>query len=132
MAIANPEVEFHMPGFINECVEMLNEHFCKYATNPVGSKKLNGALPPDAGIKPPPASSKIQSVGVTPAPSFLTSLTTKRPGSSTSDARSAPSLARAPFSSEVPSPPWTCSTTSVSGEMAALTDLEREIRWNRT
>ena len=27
MAIANPEVEFHLPEFISECVEMLNEHY---------------------------------------------------------------------------------------------------------
>ena len=27
MAIANPEVEFHLHGFIDECVEMLNEHY---------------------------------------------------------------------------------------------------------
>ena len=27
MAAANPEVEFHMNGFLNECVEMLNEHY---------------------------------------------------------------------------------------------------------
>ena len=27
MAIANPEVEFHLPEFIDECVAMLNEHY---------------------------------------------------------------------------------------------------------
>tara|TARA_R100000808_G_C2149565_1_gene157989 strand:- start:528 stop:842 length:315 start_codon:yes stop_codon:yes gene_type:complete len=27
MAIANPEVEFHLHGFIDECVEMLNGHY---------------------------------------------------------------------------------------------------------
>ena len=27
MAAANPEVEFHMNGFLNECVEMLNNHY---------------------------------------------------------------------------------------------------------
>ena len=25
MAIANPEVEFHLPEFVDECVAMLNE-----------------------------------------------------------------------------------------------------------
>ena len=27
MAIANPEVEFHLQDFIGECVAMLNEHY---------------------------------------------------------------------------------------------------------
>ena len=27
MAIANPEVEFHLPEFLGQCQEMLNEHF---------------------------------------------------------------------------------------------------------
>ncbi len=27
MAIANPEVEFHMDGFLNQCVAMLNNHY---------------------------------------------------------------------------------------------------------
>ena len=27
MAIANPEVEFHLPEFVVECVAMLNEHY---------------------------------------------------------------------------------------------------------
>ena len=27
MAIANPEVEFHLPEFVDECVVMLNEHY---------------------------------------------------------------------------------------------------------
>ena len=27
MAIANPEVEFHLPEFIDECAAMLNEHY---------------------------------------------------------------------------------------------------------
>mgnify|MGYP001170888840 FL=1 len=27
MAIANPEVEFHLPEFVDECVAMLNEHY---------------------------------------------------------------------------------------------------------
>ena len=27
MAIANPEVEFHLPEFLGECVAMLNEHY---------------------------------------------------------------------------------------------------------
>ena len=27
MPAANPEVEFHLPEFIGECVEMLNEHY---------------------------------------------------------------------------------------------------------
>ena len=27
MAIANPEVEFHLPEFVGDCVEMLNEHY---------------------------------------------------------------------------------------------------------
>ena len=27
MAIANPEVEFHLPEFVGECVAMLNEHY---------------------------------------------------------------------------------------------------------
>lgn len=27
MAAANPEVEFHLPEFINECLEMLKEHY---------------------------------------------------------------------------------------------------------
>lgn len=30
MAITNPEVEFHLPEFISECVEMLNEHYQKH------------------------------------------------------------------------------------------------------
>ena len=27
MAIANPEVEFHLSGFLDQCVGMLNEHY---------------------------------------------------------------------------------------------------------
>jgi len=27
MAIANPEVEFHLNGFLEQCNEMLNEHY---------------------------------------------------------------------------------------------------------
>ena len=27
MAIANPEVEFHLQDFVGECAEMLNEHY---------------------------------------------------------------------------------------------------------
>ena len=27
MAIANPEVEFHLQDFVGECVAMLNEHY---------------------------------------------------------------------------------------------------------
>ena len=27
MPAANPEVEFHLPDFIGQCVEMLNEHY---------------------------------------------------------------------------------------------------------
>ena len=33
MAIANPEVEFHLEGFISECEEMLKEHYSeKFST----------------------------------------------------------------------------------------------------
>ena len=27
MAVANPEVEFHMNGFLDQCAEMLNNHY---------------------------------------------------------------------------------------------------------
>ena len=27
MAIANPEVEFHLPDFIEQCVELVSEHY---------------------------------------------------------------------------------------------------------
>ena len=30
MAVANPEVEFHMNGFLDQCTEMLNNHYKVY------------------------------------------------------------------------------------------------------
>ena len=33
MAIANPEVEFHLPEFLNECEEMLKEHYSQKFKN---------------------------------------------------------------------------------------------------
>ena len=36
MAIANPEVEFHMNGFLDQCVELLNNHYdSKFPTTEV-------------------------------------------------------------------------------------------------
>ena len=43
MAIANPEVEFHLEGFINECEEMLKEHY---------SKKFNSLNLPEIKVYP--------------------------------------------------------------------------------
>ena len=33
MAVANPEVEFHMEGFIQECTELLEEHYSEKFNN---------------------------------------------------------------------------------------------------
>ena len=41
MPAANPEVEFHLPDFINECVEMLHEYY---------EARLKNLTPPDIKV----------------------------------------------------------------------------------